>query len=123
MKKSYKIFGIFWDRLNVDNDFTITNENVLVLNHTVEENLIDLGGYYARKIDFSELLKIENESDFSNIIKDVQNCDTIYINIDYMPHNLNDTVKDFLKLRLSQIVYRIRLELPNVSIKVFDKNI
>ncbi len=123
MKKSYKIFGIFWDRLNVDNDFTITNENVLVLNHTVEENLMDLGGYYARKIDFSELLKIENESDFSNIIKDVQNCDTIYINIDYMPHNLNDTVKDFLKLRLSQIVYRIRLELPNVSIKVFDKNI
>ena len=123
MKKSYKIFGIFWDRLNVDNDFTITNENVLVLNHTVEENLIDLGGYYARKIDFSELLKIENESDFSNIIKDVQNCNTIYINIDYMPHNLNDTFKDFLKLRLSQIVYRIRLELPNVSIKVFDKNI
>lgn len=103
MKKSYKLLGVIWDQIPVTGvKPCIVRYDAFIEDYKEDFNLFDTEKY-KRKINVSEILKIETERTLHNIIEKLLCCDEVYILLDYIPKYNYDVINEFYQKRIIQI--------------------
>ena len=100
MKSSYKLLGVFWDRLSTPDIFFYMDDSIFINELDEEYNLFDTG---LRKINLSTILKVKNEDELITLIKKIDNFESLLINVDYIPINKNKILMKFYIKRIKQI--------------------
>lgn len=119
MKKSYKILGVLWDRMDdcTTPITTVKPETIrTVFNYNVGPHLFD-SIEYARTISLTELFAIERKTLLDNVIEKLRPCQTVYIILDFKPACDNKIVTAFYQKRLRQIYQFIDTKLTTAKIK------
>ena len=113
MKKSkYKLLGVFWDNLNVSDTIQFMDDNVYINDVNEYPNLFDNCG--IRKINISNILKMEKIGEIDKLSDKMKEYPSILISIDYIPVD-NKIVKNFYKKRIKQIYSYFCCRLPNTK--------
>ena len=110
-RKGFKLFGMYWNSRNIGKNYKpipLTISEKIIEDYKVSFNFFDINTNYCRKIDLMELMNVNNEEEISNIIEEIEPCDTIFININYIPNNLNFIVKKFFRSRIEKIFSAIK---------------
>lgn len=118
MKKSYTLFGVIWDNIDISKTIIHSIEYEAIENiadYHYPRNLFDLHEY-NRKISFSELLSLNDDSQFSDVISRLKICDNLYIIQDYIPKYYYPTIRNFLNKRIMQIYTLLQRRLPNTKV-------
>ena len=100
MKSSYKLLGVFWDKLSTPDIFFYMDDSIFINELDEEYNLFDTG---LRKINLSTILKVKNEDELITLIKKIDNFESFLINVDYIPINKNKILMNFYIKRIKQI--------------------
>ncbi|MBQ1550744.1 MAG: hypothetical protein IIZ67_01455 [Bacilli bacterium] len=100
MKSSYKLLGVFWDKLSTPDIFFYMDDSIFINELDEEYNLFDTG---LRKINLSTILKVKNEDELITLIKKIDNFESLLINVDYIPINKNKILMNFYIKRIKQI--------------------
>ena len=108
MKKSYKLLGSFWDRLEIPKDISFIN------NIDDEYNIFDI--YNIKKVNISYILKIEKVNDLNTLIDKMKKYDSLLINIDYIPSNDNPILTSLFIKRIKQIYCYFSNQLINNTV-------
>ena len=102
MKSTYKLLGVQWDHKSLPCALPIFVQNREIQDYCVERNLFDLNSY-ERQVRLTEILKTEDEKSVNRIIEKLNECDYVYINVDYVPIYRAKEIIDFYALRILQI--------------------
>ncbi len=116
MKSTYKLLGVEWDHYPLPTQIPEFTEKKDVENYMVERTLFDLKTY-ERSIDVSEVLSSSLDA-CSFIIKQVSECDCVYLNIDYEPLSTAKDVQSFYYLRVLQAIAYLEDSLNDTRIKI-----
>lgn len=116
----YKLLGEFWDGVEYDNNPKLTKRNIdNIIYYSSNKSLLDYD-LYKRKINLSELLSINSVEEMDEIISKIENCDEVFIEIDYIPKYNNTIIMDFYNKRKNQIYNYIRNKLKSNVKLYFD---
>lgn len=118
MKKSYTLFGVIWDNIDISKTIIHSIEYKSIENiadYHCPRNLFDLHEY-NRKISLCELLSLNDGSQLSEVMSQLQICDNIYIIKDYIPRYDYPTIRNFLDKRIMQIYVLLQQQLPNTKV-------
>ena len=114
----YKLLGEFWDGVEYDNNPKLTKRNIdNIIYYSSNKSLLDYD-LYKRKINLSELLSINSVEKMDEIISKIENCDEVFIEIDYIPKYNNTIIMDFYNKRKNQIYSYIRNRLKS-NVKLY----
>ena len=122
MKKSYKLFGTLWDRIDEPDEIFYMNDDDFIYDINDEYNLFDYNG--IRRINISNIFKIEDIILFNDIVNNMRKYNSILICIDYIPTTDNKILLNFYKKRIRQIYYYLNEQLLNTEVYIssnYDK--
>jgi len=111
MKSTYKLLGLLWDHQPVSTVWPDISGVIEVQDYSEEYNLFDLERY-RREVKLSTVLSLEKTEEVDDIVCRLQECDEVYLNVDYMPECDSKIVNAFFGKRLMQIYGYIRKRLP-----------
>lgn len=114
MKKSYKLLGSFWDRLEIPKDISFIKDNSFINNIDDEYNIFDI--YNIKKVNISYILKIEKVNDLNTLIDKMKKYNSLLINIDYIPSNDNQILTSLFIKRIKQIYCYFSNQLINNTV-------
>ena len=103
MKSTYKLFGTYWDGRHSDNN-GIAKTVRLSSNNSLNN-----------VISFKELLAVETQNDFDDIISSIELGFPVAIKVDYWPESSNPVLCAFLQKRLYQMIAHLSEFCPEVQ--------
>lgn len=92
MKSSYKLFGLYWDGINVNN-----------ISFKMVENFNEKCDYFS----FKKLLCVKDNSDFVKLIDSIKKENIAVIEIDYWTSTTNKIIITFLNKRICQMIEKL----------------
>lgn len=121
MKNSYTLFGTFLD----GKDGVITqmpschleSEIEYCDDYLAEHNIFDFQGM-KRRINLSDILKLEKDLEFDLILLKLKQCDEIFLVIDKFPEAPSIIIVDFFMKRLIQAYWEIKKTACNAKVNL-----
>jgi len=114
LKSSYKLLGVFWDNLQTTNTVSYLDSNNFINELDDDYNIFDMNK--IRKINISNILRIENTVDLESLIIKMKEHESILINIDYIPSNNNKILNKLYSKRINQIYNYFSNHLKNTKV-------
>ena len=119
MKKSYKLFGTFWDGLEtLDTSIAEFHGTEQVRDYREEYDLFDTGEF-LRSVKISDLLRLDAGEKVFSILKKIRNCTKVVIILDANTNHPNPVIKSFLSKRTSQCLRFVKDHIENKATKIF----
>jgi len=118
MKNSYKLLGLVWDRKSDPGCLPRTTSfDPFLVDAGYPMTLFDLHGI-KRKISITRLFSVESEEGLSSVVKDLRECDEVYVWLDFMPCLAGAVMQEFYWHRVRQACYWLKNSLPNTKIRL-----
>ena len=121
MKSTYKLLGVEWDHGSIPQNLPIFTECKKIESYTTNRNLFDLVKY-ERRIDISEIFSSSPDK-LKAMSNAVEECDFVYINIDYEPSSYAIDVRSFYYVRVLQAIAYFENNLNNKTIMVMGSEL
>jgi len=101
VKSTYKLLGVFWDRMETKTPqvMHLSNKSVQSVDNT---------------ISFSKLLTVQDESEYEKVISEMNKKQGINVFIDLEINSGNPIIGAFLSKRLGQMVSHLLISFPAV---------
>lgn len=118
MKKSYTLFGVIWDNIDISKTIIhkVDYESIKdIVDYHYPQNLFD-SHEYNRTISLCELLSLNDNSQLFKIVSRLKICDNLYILNDYIPKYHYPTLCNFLTKRIMQMYALLQQQLPNTKV-------
>lgn len=118
MKKSYTLFGVIWDNIDISKTIMhyVEYEYIKdIVDYHYPQNLFD-SQEYNRTISLRELLSFNDNLQLSKVVSQLQICDNLYILNDYIPKYYYPTLCNFLTKRMMQMYALLQQQLPNTKV-------
>lgn len=125
MKSTYKLFGILWDHKDIGDALLCeVCRNKGEFDYKEEWCLFDILGE-KRTIKISEILSINDERTWEEVLNKLRCHSGIAIVIDYLPSSKSVASSTLYRRRLSQIYYSLIHALPDCqfSFYISDENL
>lgn len=119
MKKSYKLFGTFWDGLEtLDTPIAEFHGTEQIRDYREEYDLFDTGEF-VRSVKISDLLRLDTGEKIFSILKKLRNCTKVVIILDTRINHPNPVIKRFLSKRIFQCLRFVKDHIENRATKIF----
>ncbi len=105
---------MFWDNLQTTNTVSYLDSNNFINELDDDYNIFDMNK--IRKINISNILRIENTVDLESLIIKMKEHESILINIDYIPSNNNKILNKLYSKRINQIYNYFSNHLKNTKV-------
>ncbi len=116
MKRSYLLIGSLWDQMPIPEVSPVCVPfDELVMEADERDCIFDMVSR-RRFVRISKLLSCDTPENIASIISSLQECETVYILLDYYPNSKNPTIASFFKLRCLQIAHHISERLGGFSV-------
>lgn len=116
MKNTYRLLGIEWDHDSIPRERPRFVDKKDVEIYEVERNLFDLE-VYERRIDITTLFT-DTKDNIKGVIDKMEECDVVYINVDYEPFSCADDVISFFCLRVLQVISFVETSIDRQTLRI-----
>ena len=118
-KSTYRLFGLLWDWHPLPRKkYPFRNDCKGVRDCSCDFDLFDTVKY-RRKIKISVLFKINTAEELDILVRNVQGCHEIIVELDLVPQNTGTVLRDFVKHRSLQMLDELSRRLPESNIKIY----